>query len=550
MKPFLLLVVSLMICCCGFRGNKQVLTSAERLMQEHPDSALAILENLDTTTLHSAKWKAKYSLLYEMALDKNYIDTTNVSVLSAAMNYYMRKGTDIEKAKCLYYLGCIHSNAGEYDAACVSLIQALRYAANSDDPLFKGMICTAISMAYSNNFDEEDELLYIKQAVHWFTLYGDNHYIDNARYLLALAYHHNRLHEEADSLYKLINPEGRFAQKALIGRAANEIIKDNPDAIKAICLFEEAISNHSPFTISLWYQYAFALCLAGNKKEADCLIRTLHDSKPSPDSYWWHYRIADYNGNTDEALLYLKKYSQYREKVVKSKLKQSIYKAEKNYYQLSSELERNNARESRLKSAIYLALLILASLVSTLIIVKKNLDSQKRLTSLYNKYAEAERLLLLSSKEATRHSETERKLESIQASFASMYKAQFSRIGDLYNKNLELALLNNDTQRAYSAKVSEILSEISDNPELSKLFEERINKDLDNVMAKIRADFPSLGEKNYRFLSYVCAGFKDSTIENILDDSNGAVRTRRYRLRKQILSAPSPNHDLYALLIK
>ena len=69
-------------------------------------------------------------------------------------------------------------------------------------------------------------------------------------------------------------------------------------------------------------------------------------------------------------------------------------------------------------------------------------------------------------------------------------------------------------------------------------------------MTKIRAEFPGLGEKNYRFLSYVCAGFKDSTIESILDDSSGAVRTRRYRLRKQILNADSPNHDLYELLIK
>ncbi len=519
-------------------------------MQEHPDSALALLETLDTTTLHSAKWRAKYSLLYEMALDKNYIDTTNVSVLSAAMNYYMRKGTDIEKAKCLYYLGCIHSNAGEYDAACVSLIQALRYAANSDDPLFKGMICTAISMAYCNNYNKEEELVYMNQAVHWFTLYGDDDYIDNARYLLAGAYHNNRLFNKADSLYRLIDPNGRYSKQALLKMATNEIDKDRPDARRAVSLFNSAKNNPEVFSNGNWYQYAFALCLAGNKKEAEKLINSLQYSESSPESYWWHYRIANFNGDTDEALHYLKKYTKYREAVVTAQLTQSIYKAEKNYYQLSSELERNNARESRLKSAIYLALLILASLVSTLIIVKKNLDSQKRLTSLYNKYAEAERLLLLSSKEATRHSETERKLENIQASFASMYKAQFSRIGDLYNKNLELALLNNDTQRAYSAKVSEILSEISDNPELSKLFEERINKDLDNVMAKIRADFPSLGEKNYRFLSYVCAGFKDSTIENILDDSNGAVRTRRYRLRKQILSAPSPNHDLYALLIK
>lgn len=550
MITIVLLAASLLYSCIGFNENRQILFRAERLIQERPDSALALLKSVDTTTLRTDKMKAKFSLLHEIALDKNYIDTTNVAILSPALHYYMRKGSDIEKAKTMYYLGCIQSNAGEYDAACVSLIKALEYAENVDDSLFKGMICTAISMAYSNNFDEEDELLYMKQAVHWFTLYGDKHYLDNARYLLALAYHHNRLHDEADSLYRTIDLQGRYAHKALIGMAANEIIKDNPDPQKAVTLFENAISNNSPLTNSLWYQYAFALYLNGSQNKADRLMESLQDSESTPDSYWWHYRIADYNGNTDEALHYLKKYSRHRESVVTSKLKQSVYKAEKNYYQLSSELERKKASEAKLKSVVYLFLLVLACLLSTLLIVKKNLKNQKRLTSLYNKYAEAERLLLLSSEEASKHSEAERKLENIQASFASMYKAQFSRIGSLYNKNLELELLNDESQRAYSAKVSEILLEISDSPELNKLFEDRINKDLDNVMEKIRIDFPGLGEKNYRFLSYVCAGFKDSTIGSILDDSNGSVRTRRYRLRKHILTADTPNHDLYELLIK
>ncbi len=74
-------------------------------MQEKPDSSLYILKRIDSDKLSRRKDKAKYALLYSQALDKNYIDKTNDSLILVAVDYYQEHGTDQEKMLAYYYLG-------------------------------------------------------------------------------------------------------------------------------------------------------------------------------------------------------------------------------------------------------------------------------------------------------------------------------------------------------------------------------------------------------------------------------------------------------------
>lgn len=53
-------------------------------MWTHPDSALAILESVDTLDLRTKSLRARYSLLYTMALDRNDIFSTDLKVITPA----------------------------------------------------------------------------------------------------------------------------------------------------------------------------------------------------------------------------------------------------------------------------------------------------------------------------------------------------------------------------------------------------------------------------------------------------------------------------------
>ena len=59
------------------------------------------------------KQKAKYALLYSMALDKNYIDLQSDSIIAPAIKYYERHGSHEERFLCYYYRARIYETAGD-----------------------------------------------------------------------------------------------------------------------------------------------------------------------------------------------------------------------------------------------------------------------------------------------------------------------------------------------------------------------------------------------------------------------------------------------------
>ncbi|MBO7279649.1 MAG: hypothetical protein J6V00_00635 [Bacteroidaceae bacterium] len=83
----LLLLAFTLFACNKHTGTEALLSKAERQMDEHPDSALILLQRLDTKQLTSADEKALYALLYSQALDKNYIDITDDSLINIAVDY-------------------------------------------------------------------------------------------------------------------------------------------------------------------------------------------------------------------------------------------------------------------------------------------------------------------------------------------------------------------------------------------------------------------------------------------------------------------------------
>lgn len=161
------------------------------------------------------------------------------------------------------------------------------------------------------------------------------------------------------------------------------------------------------------------------------------------------------------------------------------------------------------------------------------------------KLSEANKLLELAKDNESKKQEAEQKLYRLQRSFAYMFKRQLSSVGRMYKTNLSASLIMDEGARRYAQTVSEVLSNISSDKGGYKEFESWVNKELDGIMMKIRDDFPDLDEKTYRFICYVVIGFKDPTIASIFNESISTVSTRKSRLRKRILSASSPNADLY-----
>lgn len=149
-------IAASMVVSCG--NNSEIdsqLTKAENLMEQHPDSSMAILCGIDRAKLGSDKERARYALLMSIALDKNYIDTTTFDVLQPAIDYYLDKGkgSPDDKLRTYYYQGRIFQNKGDEDNAINTFAKALDNTAGVRDSLCIARTLVAQGGLYNNLYD-------------------------------------------------------------------------------------------------------------------------------------------------------------------------------------------------------------------------------------------------------------------------------------------------------------------------------------------------------------------------------------------------------------
>ena len=540
--------------CCTSPYGKQ-LSDVESYIQERPDSALSVLESMDRSAITSSSHRAQYSLLYAMALDKNYIDTTDVGVIMPAVDYYGHHGPKDNLMKALFYLGRIQTNAGNYQDAMMSQMKAKSYADEIGDVYWKAMLSSALGYTYSLNLCVTGEISSLEDALELWKEYGDSARISIAMLNLARAYHNNNELEKSDSLYTITEQAG--AKNVLLYLAGNEMQRSDPNPEKAISLYHEAIASSVPFSIQDYYRYAYALELGGESESCKNIMSQLESYQEDMRTDYWRYKIAEHQSSYKDAFGYLKAYTAKSDSIVRAQLDQSVYQAQSDYYHLDAQYSEARRRAANLRLFAYglISLLVILILLATFQNRQKRI--QKRNEDLSIMYEEAQQMIAsiriqedLSRKQSESElKELESKLFSLRSSFAKMYQSQFDTIARLL-ENRKDAVPNFDAAKEqYAARVSAVLSDIRKGEKGQKEFERLINSELDGIMTKLRTDYSNFKESDFRVLSYLVVGFDATTRSFILGGTANNMRVMKNRLLTYIKNHPTENEELYKVFL-
>ncbi|MDE6792180.1 MAG: hypothetical protein K2J48_03760 [Muribaculaceae bacterium] len=151
-----LFFLSMMFVGCSQQTEAWLeMDEAEVLMKEKPDSSLVSLNNIKTSSLQGKKEKARYALLKSMALDKNYIDTTNFDVLQPAIDYYPNHGTEDEKLRTYYYQGRIYQNMDNPSQALECFLKGEDLEKNITDSIVFAHLLTAQGTIYFRQYNTD-----------------------------------------------------------------------------------------------------------------------------------------------------------------------------------------------------------------------------------------------------------------------------------------------------------------------------------------------------------------------------------------------------------
>lgn len=560
------LLISFLFISCDNKKAKSLLQDVETYIQERPDSALRVLRKVDSLTLNTKSLRARYSLLFAMALDKNYIDTTALSILEPTVAYYERLGSPQDKMLSCYYLGRIYANRKDYPNAVIFYSQALRES-SADDYYHKGLAYEALANAYSASFNTEEELRNAIFAHDCFEKMGDKN-LALSRYKIAQAYHNNEQFDLADSLYSSVysglDSTSKLAFYAMEDQVCNDLQQEKPEVKRDLRLLEYVAEHRGNLTLTSYYEYAYLLLLIGEKVTAENILSQLSESEESVETMEIRYRIAEYEENDEEALTLLKSLLSYQNDVVKKQLAQSVFKAQSDYYRLNAEVSEQKSTIANQRSIIFLivGLMIVGSLY--IAFMKRKIALSREKERLTQAVEESERLLETVMNRAKQEKEerdknifdlkslNEReqdKIKELRDMYVTLYQKRFCEIGKYYDA-ASSHRLESIKEKAYHDVISStqtLFGEIASGSEGQKKFEARINADLDDIVSKIRSDFPKLKDEDIRFICYLIVGFDTSTISFLMDISKENVRVKKHRLREKLNGYSGPNENLYRL---
>ena len=365
------LTLSFIIClasCNSHSPHWEAISQVESYIEERPDSALVVLEQIVPSELSSKEEKAKYSLLYSMALDKNFVDKTDFEVLQPAIDYYEDNGSATDKLRTLYYQGRIYQNAGNDALAMESYVNAINNGETSDDILTKARLHVAQGNIYTSLLKWESSNEANTKAAEYFYQKGKidsyvncllkvcNGHIQNSDYDKAEV----TLHKCDDYLYEISNNKlGKYYSALLV----IQIHKGDDEIISTtIEKYYKCVSEENRDYIAIANAY---VAINDSNKALNILIDRDYSSNINQEMRYLATLAGVYEnqGNHKLALeTYLKYYDLHDIEVY------SIFEQDTQFVEERYSLELQNIQEQEAKNRIILLSIILVSILLVIVI--------------------------------------------------------------------------------------------------------------------------------------------------------------------------------------
>lgn len=564
-RVFVLVVVTVLLYACGQKGvDVPELLSADRLMEQHPDSALKILEGLKNTESFSSESKAFYCLLLTEAQDKNYKVHQSDSIIRIAVDYYDKSDDLLRKAKSWFYWGRVSQDLLRSEKALDCYLKALPLAEKGRFYKLLGLISNYTGDLYRKLEVYDKALQYLKISCENFELARDTMNIPYGYRNYGRAFF---CKENFDSAYIIYNKALNLANRYNTIKIKATILNDIGNLYCSLGNNEKAIQmvKKSIMIKSSNQRYSGYLTLARLSYESNCLDSAdyyLTLASPCLNIYVqegvlnYRYKVAVSNGNYKEAVDYNEKIQKLRDSINKKSQKEEILKVTYQYKQREVENEmKQHALRERL---IYLCLIFILLAITAVgfYLYNRNRLRHLQLLRLKEIRIQQEKELRRQSLEQVEHNRQliEENKQKLITQEHDLQRVQRELL--LYNTNLlkaenEVIVLRREelafrdklfsqtelSKKIKSAGVDTRKKDIECEPFHLKDFPvliSKLNELYHNFTLRLMKAYPKLKERDIEICCLVKAGAKTGNIASIIAMTPNAVTKKKRQILEKM----------------
>ena len=219
----------------------------------------------------------------------------------------------------------------------------------------------------------------------------------------------------------------------------------------------------------------------------------------------------------------------------------------------------NKAKSFAFRLLFLLLLSVLLVVVILCLSVYRNIKRrhQEELSRIEDIAEETSKLLVIANSELVQlqgtHTTLEDKYLRLQHSFCMAYQNQLSELGRLCEigiSEIDAATIKSKAITASSERIEKLIKDIRERSDGQASLEKGINASLDNIIIKIRGDFPEFNDEDILFICYMAMHFDTTTIAFLANLSKANIRVKKHRYREKIFSKSTPNLELYRIVLQ
>lgn len=501
---FAVFAFCILLGCTGRREVRRQLSEAERLMAEHPDSALSVILSMDTTKM-SLHERARQELLYAyvQVLNGSWVGMDSAGV--AVGDHEFVGKCDADEIRWLLVKASAAAPTGNYVARIEYLKDAEFLAIRLDDRFNLGVVYLFLSKVYEQGYNGVVSKHYADKAAEIFRSSGDRMQLRHARMAVAGAYcakgDYRSMRDSLLAMQGEVMDNASESYKCFFLDQLARSYDFNGETAKAISIWHSLYDNKEVTSNTLAH-WAYAYCQVNELDSAYSLIgRAL--SLP--------HGVADEVLCRNVECMILDKMGRRSEKAVADSLKNKALEMdaeERNLQEVSLALNKKydvtarkawvEASEARHRTnlAIWMAV------VAVLVVAGLYLLLRKRYQLLMLQH---ENDVLRCAALESHLFETDSRNKEISSKIASLFHTRFKLLDGLAASFFECKETGQEQKRIYAEVMNSIKEFGSDGA--TRNLEDVVNGYNDNLMVRFRDDFPALSQAQYRLALYLFCGF-------------------------------------------
>lgn len=540
-----ILTVLFLLGCGRTSQIDKIISDAESIIMEHPDSAMEMLDKVERVLLKEGKQKAKFSLLYAMAMTKNYIDSQSDSLTSVALEYYRDNGTDREKALAYYYHGLTMYNASLEVEAIKFFLQAKMCAERTDDHYTKGLVYHVIAECYFLQHSRNEALEYHLKALEEYRQTENILNVSIAIRNVGMMYRYLGRYEEAIP-YLLEAKQMALDLNETMRYLNLSITLENIGYYKSVqsSITEEWYEIFRNEEDSTKYNSAMAYYYVRLNKLDSALF--YYKKSYDNETHFTIYTVTELSkmsklseelGDLESALMYERRYRHHTDSLYKINLanvaQEAEHKSRSKYYEDSYTILRSR----HIYMVVTYSLIFLITLLFVVLIIRKYRRVMKRRADEIQEYYEYLQVTL------EQKTELEHRCDELEKSIVSgnnnsgerMLVLLRNRVTELRKLTQSAHLHESDTIKFYDSFKTLLKMNANNQSDFVNELCEISDLSCNGVITYLRTNFHTLTNYELSYCALIIMGFTQESIRVLMNHTNiNSVYTLRARIRRKI----------------